>query len=123
MEEVLTALVADLLKLPAVGRHDSFFSLGGDSISSIVLVSAARRGLVISPRDVFEQRTVAALARVARREETAALVHDPGGAPCRSPLSCTRCVNAAATTAASTSPSWSPPRPASPPSGCARRWA
>ncbi|WP_030297979.1 non-ribosomal peptide synthetase [Streptomyces sp. NRRL F-5681] len=79
VEEVLTALVADLLKLPAVGRHDSFFSLGGDSITSIVLVSAARRrGLVISPRDVFEQRTVAALARVARREETAALVHDPG---------------------------------------------
>ncbi|MFD8715401.1 condensation domain-containing protein, partial [Streptomyces anulatus] len=31
-----------------------------------------------SPRDVFEQRTVSALARVARREEAAALVHDPG---------------------------------------------
>ncbi|NEE22446.1 hypothetical protein G3M58_90290, partial [Streptomyces sp. SID7499] len=56
-----------------------FFALGGDSITSIVLVSAARRrGLVITPRDVFEQRTVSALARVARREETAALVHDPG---------------------------------------------
>ncbi|MFK0132133.1 amino acid adenylation domain-containing protein [Streptomyces rubiginosohelvolus] len=78
-EQVLAELIADLLKLPAVGRHDSFFGLGGDSITSIVLVSAARRrGLVISPRDVFEQRTVSALARVARREDTAALVHDPG---------------------------------------------
>ncbi|MFG2763717.1 non-ribosomal peptide synthetase [Streptomyces rubiginosohelvolus] len=78
-EQVLAELIADLLKLPAVGRHDSFFGLGGDSITSIVLVSAARRrGLVISPRDVFEQRTVSALARVARREEAAALVHDPG---------------------------------------------
>ncbi|MEU6629544.1 amino acid adenylation domain-containing protein [Streptomyces parvus] len=78
-EQVLAELIADLLKLPAVGRHDSFFGLGGDSITSIVLVSAARRrGVVISPRDVFEQRTVSALARVARREEAAALVHDPG---------------------------------------------
>ncbi|MFF8981774.1 amino acid adenylation domain-containing protein [Streptomyces globisporus] len=78
-EQVLAELIADLLKLPAVGRHDSFFGLGGDSITSIVLVSAARRrGLMISPRDVFEQRTVSALARVARREEAAALVHDPG---------------------------------------------
>ncbi|MFE2978608.1 amino acid adenylation domain-containing protein [Streptomyces sp. NPDC059258] len=78
-EQILAQLIADLLKLPAVGRHDSFFGLGGDSITSIVLVSAARRrGLVISPRDVFEQRTAAALARVARREETAALAHDPG---------------------------------------------
>ncbi|MFF8467088.1 non-ribosomal peptide synthetase [Streptomyces griseus] len=78
-EELLAELIADLLKLPAVGRESSFFALGGDSITSIVLVSAARRrGLVISPRDVFEQRTVSALARVARREEAAALVHDPG---------------------------------------------
>ncbi|MFJ6513261.1 amino acid adenylation domain-containing protein [Streptomyces sp. NPDC091406] len=78
-EQILAELIADLLKLPAVGRHDSFFGLGGDSITSIVLVSAARRrGLVISPRDVFEQRTAAALARVARREEVAALAHDPG---------------------------------------------
>ncbi|MBT3089569.1 non-ribosomal peptide synthetase, partial [Streptomyces sp. CYG21] len=78
-ERLLAGLVAELLKLPAVGRHDSFFTLGGDSITSIVLVSAARRnGLVITPRDVFEQRTVAALAAVARREETVALVHDPG---------------------------------------------
>ncbi|WP_371627472.1 amino acid adenylation domain-containing protein [Streptomyces sp. NBC_01116] len=78
-EEVLAELIADLLKVPAVGRQSSFFALGGDSITSIVLVGAARRrGLVISPRDVFEQRTVSALARVARREEAAALVHDPG---------------------------------------------
>ncbi|MFJ4823360.1 amino acid adenylation domain-containing protein [Streptomyces bacillaris] len=78
-ERLLAGLVAELLKLPAVGRHDSFFTLGGDSITSIVLVSAARRhGLVITPRDVFEQRTVAALAGAVRREETVALVHDPG---------------------------------------------
>ncbi|WP_411083389.1 amino acid adenylation domain-containing protein [Streptomyces sp. cmx-18-6] len=78
-ERVVGELFADVLKVTAVGRHDSFFSLGGDSISSIVLVSAARRrGLVISPRDVFEQRTVSALARTARREETTVSVHDPG---------------------------------------------
>ncbi|NHC15842.1 non-ribosomal peptide synthetase, partial [Motilibacter deserti] len=44
-----------------------FFDLGGDSIVSIQLVSRARKaGLVLTPRDVFEHKTVAALAVVAR---------------------------------------------------------
>ncbi|WP_307853723.1 non-ribosomal peptide synthetase [Streptomyces tagetis] len=78
-ETILCALFAELLRLPAAGPHDSFFALGGDSISSIQLVGAARRrGLLLTPRQVFEQRTPAALAAVARpvREERA--VHDPG---------------------------------------------
>ncbi|MGP3948727.1 amino acid adenylation domain-containing protein [Streptomyces sp. 7N604] len=65
-EEVLCTLFAEVLGLPAVGIDDSFFDLGGDSISSIQLVSRARRaGLVISPRDVFRHKTVTALAEVA----------------------------------------------------------
>ncbi len=104
-EQVLAELIADLLKLPAVGRHDSFFGLGGDSITSIVLVSAARRrGFVISPRDVFEQRTVSALARVARRERPRPWSTTRGPGPCRSRPSCTRAAaDAAATNAVSTS--------------------
>ncbi|MFH9188219.1 phosphopantetheine-binding protein, partial [Streptomyces sp. NPDC017673] len=43
-----------------------FFALGGDSIRSIQLVSRARAaGLALTTRDVFERRTVTALARTA----------------------------------------------------------
>ncbi|MFH9072083.1 non-ribosomal peptide synthetase [Streptomyces alboflavus] len=62
-EKELAALFAEVLGVDEVGVHDSFFALGGDSISSIQLVGAAkRRGLLLRPRDVFEARTVEALA-------------------------------------------------------------
>ncbi|MFL6129406.1 MAG: amino acid adenylation domain-containing protein [Mycobacteriales bacterium] len=66
-EQVLAGLVGELLGLSEVGIDDSFFALGGDSISSIQLVSRARRaGLLLSPRQVFELRTVRELAAAAR---------------------------------------------------------
>ncbi|GGX02680.1 non-ribosomal peptide synthetase [Streptomyces lomondensis] len=72
-EERLAALFAQALGLGSVGVHDSFFALGGDSIVSMRLVGRARAaGLALSPRDVFEQPTVAGLAEVvgtARRRE------------------------------------------------------
>jgi amino acid adenylation domain-containing protein/non-ribosomal peptide synthase protein (TIGR01720 family) len=65
-ERVLGASFAAVLKLPRVGVTDNFFSLGGDSILSILLVSHARRaGLAIGPRDVFEHPTIESLALVA----------------------------------------------------------
>ncbi|WP_422769149.1 amino acid adenylation domain-containing protein [Plantactinospora sp. WMMC1484] len=65
-EEVLCALYAEVLGLPEVGVEDDFFALGGDSIVSIQLVIRARQsGLVITPRQVFQRRTVAELAPVA----------------------------------------------------------
>ncbi|GLZ32189.1 hypothetical protein Lesp02_43770 [Lentzea sp. NBRC 105346] len=72
-ERVLCGLYADVLGLEsgAVGIDDSFFELGGDSIVSIQLVSRARKaGLVITPRSVFECKTVAALAAVATTLDT-----------------------------------------------------
>ncbi|WP_281259631.1 non-ribosomal peptide synthetase [Streptomyces zhaozhouensis] len=64
-EKVLCGLYAEVLHLDAVGVDDSFFDLGGDSIMSIQLVTRARRaGLGLSVRDVFEHKTVAALAAV-----------------------------------------------------------
>ncbi|MDY7089482.1 MAG: amino acid adenylation domain-containing protein, partial [Actinomycetota bacterium] len=64
-EEVLCALYAEVLGLPEVGVDDDFFALGGDSIVSIQLVIRARQaGLVVTPRQVFQHRTVAALAPV-----------------------------------------------------------
>ncbi|MFG2895762.1 amino acid adenylation domain-containing protein [Streptomyces zaomyceticus] len=71
-ETTLAALFADVLGLPAVGVHDSFFELGGDSIVAIQLVNRAREaGLALTPRDVFRSRTVAALARSAGETVTA----------------------------------------------------
>ncbi|MGV9270946.1 amino acid adenylation domain-containing protein [Kitasatospora sp. NPDC003701] len=77
VEAALCALYGQVLGLPAVGVDDSFFALGGDSISSIQLVSRARTaGFVLTPRDVFETRTVARLAeRVGRAG--AAVTEDP----------------------------------------------
>ena len=67
-EEVLSRLFAEVLSLAQVGPEDNFFTLGGDSILSLQLVSRARReGLALSPRDVFERQTVEALAELAGR--------------------------------------------------------
>ncbi|WP_433566908.1 amino acid adenylation domain-containing protein [Nocardia sp. CA-151230] len=66
VEARLAELFAEVLGVAAVGVSDSFFAIGGDSIMSIQLVSRAKAdGIVFTARDVFEQRTVAALARVA----------------------------------------------------------
>nr|WCB70649.1 NRPS module 13 and terminal condensation domain [Corallococcus coralloides] len=67
------AAVADLWKevlgVERVGALDNFFTLGGDSILCIQVVSrAAQRGLTLSARDLFENPTVEALARVVREE-------------------------------------------------------
>ncbi|WP_131738712.1 non-ribosomal peptide synthetase [Actinomadura roseirufa] len=65
-EEALAAVFAEVLGLDRVGIDDDFFAAGGDSIQSIQVVSRARaHGLEIRPRDVFEHRTVAALAAAA----------------------------------------------------------
>ncbi|MEU2000866.1 amino acid adenylation domain-containing protein [Rhodococcus sp. NPDC019627] len=64
--EMLAARFAEVLGLDVVGVDDDFFMLGGDSILAIRLVNLARReGLTITPRQIFEQRTPAALARLA----------------------------------------------------------
>ncbi|ROO59669.1 non-ribosomal peptide synthase protein (TIGR01720 family)/amino acid adenylation domain-containing protein [Micromonospora sp. Llam0] len=64
-ERILCEIYADLLGVPDLGVDGSFFELGGDSIMSIQLVSRARRaGLAIRTKDVYEHRTVRALATV-----------------------------------------------------------
>ncbi len=66
-EELLCALCADVLGLPAVTIDDDFLALGGDSISAVrLLVQARARGLGLTVRDVFRHRTVAALAGTVR---------------------------------------------------------
>ncbi|MEV1025807.1 amino acid adenylation domain-containing protein [Streptomyces sp. NPDC050264] len=77
-ERILCTVLAEVLGLPEVGPEDSFFALGGDSISSLQVVSGARKeGLVVTARDVFRHRTPAAIAAVAARAVQAAA---PAGA-------------------------------------------
>ncbi|MAU84043.1 MAG: hypothetical protein CME34_19665 [Gordonia sp.] len=66
-EEVLANLFSQLLGREEVSVEDSFFDLGGDSITAIRLVSEARiMGLAFTSPDVFKHRTIAALAASAR---------------------------------------------------------
>ncbi|WP_196249966.1 phosphopantetheine-binding protein, partial [Rhodococcoides fascians] len=75
-EITLTTIFTDVLGLPSdapLSIDDDFFRLGGDSISSILVVSRARReGLHFTVRDVFEKRTIAGLAGVLDIPEIAA---------------------------------------------------
>ncbi|GFG73618.1 hypothetical protein MBOT_09830 [Mycobacterium botniense] len=64
VEEILAGIYAQVLGLPRVGVDDSFFELGGDSLSAMRLVAAVNRALdaAISVRAVFESPTIAQLA-------------------------------------------------------------
>ncbi|MFI5678694.1 amino acid adenylation domain-containing protein [Streptomyces cellulosae] len=60
----------EVLRLPEVATDVSFFDLGGDSMMSIQLLSRLRRaGLALTPQDIFEHKTVGALARVVREPD------------------------------------------------------
>ncbi|PWK86299.1 non-ribosomal peptide synthase protein (TIGR01720 family)/amino acid adenylation domain-containing protein [Lentzea atacamensis] len=63
-EEALCREWAEVLGRDEVGTDDDFFALGGDSISSLRLMSRVRRsfGVEVSPRDLFDAPTVAGLA-------------------------------------------------------------
>jgi amino acid adenylation domain-containing protein len=64
VEKALAGIWAALLKLDAVGVHDSFFDLGGHSLLATQLVSRMRKQfrIEIPLRSLFETPTIAALA-------------------------------------------------------------
>jgi amino acid adenylation domain-containing protein/non-ribosomal peptide synthase protein (TIGR01720 family) len=67
-EAILTEIWANVLGIESLGIHENFFQLGGDSILSIQIVARANRaGLRVTPRQIFENQTIAELASVARR--------------------------------------------------------
>ncbi|MGK8556153.1 amino acid adenylation domain-containing protein [Nocardia gipuzkoensis] len=87
-EEQLAAIFGELLGVTPVGADDSFFALGGDSILAIQLVSRAKQqGITCTPLQVFEHRTVAALAAAVDAAGTALTLEElPGGGVGELPL-------------------------------------
>jgi amino acid adenylation domain-containing protein/non-ribosomal peptide synthase protein (TIGR01720 family) len=66
-ERKLAEIWSQVIGLDSVGVHDNFFTLGGDSILSILIASRANQaGFNLSPRQFFQHQTVAELAAVAR---------------------------------------------------------
>ncbi len=65
-EQILARLWREILGREVTSVDEGFFALGGDSLSTIRLVASARRhGLVLTPRQVLEHQTIAALAAIA----------------------------------------------------------
>ncbi|TCJ94952.1 non-ribosomal peptide synthetase [Nocardia alba] len=89
-EETLARIFAEVLHRDTVGVTEAFLEIGGDSILAIGLVSRARKaGLKILPKDVFEHRTIEALAAYATRDdepEPTRAPDDPVGSVDPSPI-------------------------------------
>lgn len=77
-EATLARIWAEVLRLERVGVQDNFFHLGGDSIRAIQVASRAHQsGLEVSPRQVLQHPTIAALAAMASEVTDAAVVDTP----------------------------------------------
>ncbi|MEO0745479.1 MAG: condensation domain-containing protein, partial [Pseudomonadota bacterium] len=67
IEKALARVWGDVLGLDQVGVGDNFFELGGDSILSIQIVSRAKtEGILFTAQQLFENQTIAELARIAQ---------------------------------------------------------
>ncbi|GKT02446.1 amino acid adenylation domain-containing protein [Acidovorax sp. SUPP3434] len=73
VEALMAEVWSQVLKVDSMGRHDNFFALGGDSILSLQIVTRMQqRGWHITPRQLFECQTIAALGAVAKETDASA---------------------------------------------------
>ena len=70
MEEMLVDCCREVLRMPSLGAKDNFFTSGGDSISAIKVVAAARtKGVEVTVADIFNTATIGSLAQIAHPTE------------------------------------------------------
>jgi acyl carrier protein len=86
VEELLAALWCDVLHVEKIGRHDSFFDLGGHSLVATRLVARIRKAFAadLPLKAIFEAPTIAALAsRLSRAaaDRTGPIERRPAGTP------------------------------------------
>ena len=63
LEATLQRIWTESLGIESIDRNANFFELGGDSVSAIgIATNLAKEGLDLSPQDLFENQSVAALA-------------------------------------------------------------
>jgi acyl transferase domain-containing protein/thioesterase domain-containing protein len=81
-ERTLAEIWGEVLGVGAVGIRDDFLALGGDSLIALQLVTRAREsGVAIRAEDIFERRTIEAIAAVAVERERDASGSVRAGAP------------------------------------------
>jgi amino acid adenylation domain-containing protein len=72
LEEALAGLWCDLLSVERVGRNDNFFELGGHSLNVVEMIERLRTlGLSTQVRSVYENPSLASLARTLERQDEA----------------------------------------------------
>lgn len=90
-EMAVAAVFSEILGVEQVGVHDDFFELGGNSLSATRLAARVGASLDVSfgAKDVFEDSTVAGLARAADAKVGGPrrIVLGEGSRPARIPLS------------------------------------
>ncbi|WP_440057005.1 amino acid adenylation domain-containing protein (plasmid) [Pseudoalteromonas sp. T1lg65] len=68
MEQKVCSIWQEVLGLSAIGIHDNFFRIGGDSIVSIQLVNKLRKaGFALQVKDIFDAPTISKLAQLLNR--------------------------------------------------------
>jgi amino acid adenylation domain-containing protein/non-ribosomal peptide synthase protein (TIGR01720 family) len=81
-EQLLAELWSRTLRVSRIGVHDNFFEFGGDSILSIQIANRANAlGLRITPRQIFQNRTIAKLAQVVEHIQPAKPVDESSSGP------------------------------------------
>ncbi|MFT4042002.1 MAG: beta-ketoacyl synthase N-terminal-like domain-containing protein [Gordonia sp. (in: high G+C Gram-positive bacteria)] len=64
MEATLEHIWAQCLGVTSIDRNANFFEIGGDSLIAIsIAMSASNEGLELTPQDLYENQTIAALAK------------------------------------------------------------
>ncbi|WP_340107001.1 amino acid adenylation domain-containing protein [Rhodohalobacter sp. 8-1] len=70
IEEELIDIWKEILNQSSIGINDNFFALGGDSISSIRMVSKAKaKGIHLSPTQIFETQTIKDISSFLKEKE------------------------------------------------------